>query len=38
MPASILDDDEDGHVLEIKILDASKRATNPQSLEWALAG
>lgn len=36
-PGVILDYDRDGNVVEIEILDASKRIKNPRSFEYAVA-
>lgn len=35
-PGVILDYDKDGNVVGIEILDASKRMTNPMSVEYAI--
>lgn len=35
-PGVILDYDQDGNVVGIEILDASKRVENPRSLEYAV--
>jgi uncharacterized protein YuzE len=37
-PGVILDYDKDGNVVGLEILDASKRVTNPRSVEYAVAG
>jgi uncharacterized protein YuzE len=34
----ILDYDKEGNVVGLEILDASKRVTNPRSVEYAVAG
>jgi uncharacterized protein YuzE len=34
----ILDYDKDGNVVGLEILDASKRVSNPRSVEYAVAG
>jgi uncharacterized protein YuzE len=34
----IIDHDESGGIVGIEILDASQHVTNPQSLEYAIAG
>jgi uncharacterized protein YuzE len=36
-PGVILDYDKDGNIIELEILDASKRVENPRSLEYAVA-
>ena len=36
-PGVILDYDNDGNIVGLEILDASKRVTNPRSLEYAVA-
>jgi uncharacterized protein YuzE len=37
-PGVILDYDKDGNVVGMEILEASKRMTNPRSVEYAVAG
>jgi uncharacterized protein YuzE len=37
-PGVIIDDDRDGNLVGLEILDASKRMENPRSLEYAVAG
>jgi uncharacterized protein YuzE len=37
-PGVILDYDKDGNVVGLEILDASKRVSNPRSVEYAFAG
>ena len=37
-PGVILDYDKDGNVVGLEILDASKRVSNPRSVEYAVAG
>ena len=37
-PGVILDYDKDGNIVGLEILDASKRVTNPRSVEYAVAG
>ena len=37
-PGVILDYDKDGNIVGLKILDASKRVSNPRSVEYAVAG
>jgi uncharacterized protein YuzE len=37
-PGVILDYDADGNVIGLEILDASRRVTNPRSLEYAVTG
>jgi len=37
-PGVILDYDKDGNVVGLEILDASKRMTNPRSVEYAVTG
>ncbi len=34
----IIDYDNEGHIVGIEILDASKRIRNPRSIEYALVG
>ena len=36
-PGVILDFDEDGNLLGVEVLDASKRAENPRSVEFAVS-
>jgi uncharacterized protein YuzE len=36
-PGVILDYDEDGNIVGLEILDASKRMENPRSMEYAIA-
>lgn len=36
-PGVILDYDRDGNVVSVEILDASKKMSNPMSLEYAVA-
>jgi uncharacterized protein YuzE len=36
-PGVILDFDEEGNLLAVEILDASKRAENPRALEFAVS-
>ena len=36
-PGVILDYDKDGNIVEMEILDASKRMENPGSMEYAVA-
>ena len=36
-PGVILDYDEDGNIIAIEILDASKRIDNPRSLEYSIS-
>ena len=37
-PGVILDYDKDGNVVGLEILEASKRTTNPRSVEYAVTG
>ena len=37
-PGVILDYDKDGNVVGLEILNASKRVSNPRSVEYAVAG
>lgn len=37
-PGVILDYDKDGYVVGLEILEASKRTTNPRSVEYAVTG
>jgi uncharacterized protein YuzE len=37
-PGVILDSDKDGNIVGLEILDASKRVSNPRSVEYAVAG
>jgi len=37
-PGVILDYDKDGNIVGLEILNASKRVTNPRSVEYAVAG
>ena len=37
-PGVILDYDKDGNIVGLEILDASKRVSNPRSVEYAVAG
>jgi uncharacterized protein YuzE len=37
-PGVILDYDKDGNIVGLEILDASKRVSNPCSVEYAVAG
>ncbi len=37
-PGLILDYDKVGNIVGLEILDASKRVSNPRSLEYAVAG
>ena len=37
-PGVILDYDKNGNVVGLEILEASKRMTNPRSVEYAVAG
>jgi uncharacterized protein YuzE len=37
-PGVILDYDHDGNVVGLEILEASKRITNPRSVEYAVTG
>jgi len=37
-PGVILDYDKDGNVVGLEILEASKRVSNPRSVEYAVAG
>jgi uncharacterized protein YuzE len=37
-PGVILDYDKDGNVLGLEILEASKRMTNPRSVDFAVTG
>lgn len=36
-PGMILDYDKDGNIVELEILDASKRMENPRSVQYAIA-
>ncbi|AUB38137.1 putative protein YuzE [Nostoc flagelliforme CCNUN1] len=36
-PGVILDYDEDGNIIGLEILDASKRTDNPHSLEYSIS-
>ncbi|MEH1787472.1 DUF2283 domain-containing protein [Nostoc sp.] len=36
-PGVILDYDEDGNIIALEILDASKRIDNPRSLEYSIS-
>ncbi|MCF2151252.1 DUF2283 domain-containing protein [Desmonostoc muscorum LEGE 12446] len=36
-PGVILDSDEDGNIIGLEILDASKRIDNPRSLEYSIS-
>ncbi|NLX05340.1 MAG: DUF2283 domain-containing protein [Phycisphaerae bacterium] len=36
-PGVILDFDEEGNLLTVEVLDASKRAENPKALEFAVS-
>ncbi|MEH2088384.1 DUF2283 domain-containing protein [Nostoc sp.] len=36
-PGIILDYDEDGNIIALEILDASKRIDNPRSLEYSIS-
>ncbi|MBG1268187.1 DUF2283 domain-containing protein [Nostoc sp. WHI] len=36
-PGVILDYDEDGNIIGLEILDASKRIDNPRSLEYSIS-
>lgn len=36
-PGVILDYDEDGNIIELEILDASKKIDNPRSLEYSIS-
>ena len=37
-PGVILDNDKDGNIVGLEILEASKRVSNPRSVEYAVAG
>jgi len=37
-PGVILDYDKDGNIIGLEILEASKRITNPRSVEYAVTG
>jgi uncharacterized protein YuzE len=37
-PGVILDYDKDGNIVGLEILDASKRVSNPHSVEYVVAG
>ena len=37
-PGVILDYDKEGNIVGLEILDASKRVSNPRSVEYAVAG
>jgi len=37
-PGIILDYDENGHIVGMEILDASRQMPNPRSIEYALVG
>jgi uncharacterized protein YuzE len=37
-PGVILDYDKDGNIVGLEILDASKRVSNPRSVEYAVPG
>ena len=37
-PGIIFDYDKDGNIVGIEILDASRRMTNPRSVEYAVTG
>jgi uncharacterized protein YuzE len=37
-PGVILDYDKDGNIVGLEILEASKRVSNPRSVEYAVAG
>ena len=37
-PGVILDYDKDGNVVGLEVLEASKRISNPRSVEYAVAG
>ena len=37
-PGVILDYDKDGNLVGLEILEASKRVSNPRSVEYAVAG
>jgi len=37
-PGLILDYDKDGNIVGLEILEASKRISNPRSVEYAVAG
>jgi uncharacterized protein YuzE len=37
-PGVILDYDKDGNIVGLEILEASKRITNPRSVEYAVIG
>lgn len=37
-PGVILDYDKDGNIVGLEILDASKRVSNPRSVEYSVAG
>ncbi|MBN3907405.1 MAG: DUF2283 domain-containing protein [Nostoc sp. NMS1] len=36
-PGVILDSDEDGNIIGLEILDASRRIDNPRSLEYSIS-
>ncbi len=37
-PGVILDDDKDGNIVGLEILDASQRMENPRTVEYAVIG
>ena len=37
-PGVILDNDKDGNIVGLEILDASKRMENPRAVEYAVTG
>ena len=37
-PGVILDYDKDGNIVGLEVLEASKRMTNPRSVEYAVTG
>ncbi|MEW6201475.1 MAG: DUF2283 domain-containing protein [bacterium] len=37
-PGIILDYDEDGNIVGLEVLDASKRVENPKAVEYAVTG
>jgi uncharacterized protein YuzE len=37
-PGIILDYDEDGNIVGLEVLDASKRVENPKTVEYAITG